>query len=422
MSLTRLGYSAGVYALLPAALLRLWWRGRSEAGYREHVAERFGFYGALASDAPVIWVHAVSVGETRAAEPLVNALLGRYPSHRVLVTHMTPTGRRTGLEAFGERVLRAYLPYDYPGAVGRFLDRFRPAIGVLVETEVWPNLIHAARSRGIPVYLVNARLSERSFRRYARFSAFAGEAFAGLTAVAAQTGEDARRLGALGARAVRVTGNVKFDATPAPAQVDLGARWRAAYGGRGVLLAASTRDGEEALLLDALPRLAPGALLAIVPRHPQRFEAVAALLDSRAIAYVRRSSGRGPAAETRVVLGDSLGEMSAYYAACDLAFIGGSLLRFGGHNLIEACALGRPVLVGPHTYNFAEAADGAIAAGAGLRVDSAQELMARATRLLSEPETLAGMGERGLEFSRAHQGATGRVMALLETGLRRGTV
>ena len=421
MSLARLAYSAGVYALLPAALVRLWWRGRREPGYREHVGERLGFYDLGEDRTPIIWVHAVSLGETRAAEPLVNALLGRYPSHRLLLTHMTPTGRRAGIEAFGDRVMRGYLPYDYPGAAARFFDRFRPVLGVLIETEVWPNLIHAAAARVIPMYLVNARLSERSFGRYARFPAFAGEAFASLTAVAAQTEEDARRLRALGARDVRVTGSVKFDAAPAPELIELGLRWRAAYGGRRVLLAASTRDGEEALLLDALPGLPPDVLLAIVPRHPQRFDAVAALLDARAVGYVRRSAGREPSAGTRVLLGDSLGEMAAYYAACDLAFIGGSLLPFGGHNLIEACAVGRPVLVGPHTYNFSEAADVAVAAGAALRVETAEELMAAACRLLSEPETLARMGERGLAFSRAHQGATERVMDLLATGFRRRT-
>lgn len=417
MNFARLAYTALVRLALPVALARLAWRGRRETGYREHVAERLGRYALERPDRPLIWIHAVSVGETRAAEPLVHALRARHPGFSILLTHMTPTGRRAGEALYGDGVLRCYLPYDYPGAVARFLEHFQPRCGLIMETEVWPNLIGACAERDIPVYLVNARLSPKSFRGYSRLPSFTRATLGGLRAVAAQTAEDAQRLRALGAKRVEVTGNLKFDASPAPAQVERGREWRATYGTRAVLLAASTRDGEEALLLDALEHLTPrSALLVIVPRHPQRFDEVAALLDARGIAYERRSGGRAPLAHARVFLGDSMGEMGAYYAACDIAFIGGSLLAFGGQNLIEACAVGKPVLLGPHTYNFAEAAEHAIAAGAALRVESAQQLMRAASDLLARPTALEAMGERALAFSRAHQGATERVMQIVEIG------
>lgn len=418
MNLARIVYTALIRLALPVALARLMWRARREPGYRLHIGERFGRYAPARPARPVIWIHAVSVGETRAAEPLVHALAERYPDCSILLTHMTPTGRRTGEALFGERVLRCYLPYDYPGAVRRFLEHFQPRVGLIMETEVWPNLIHACAKRDLPVYLVNARLSQKSFRRYARLPSFIRGALRELKGIAAQTHDDAQRLLALGATEVQVTGNLKFDATPAPGQIERGHAWRAAFGARPVLLAASTRDGEEALLIDALDRLAPAsALFVIVPRHPQRFDEVAALLAARGIACERRHGGRAPAAGVRVLLGDSMGEMGMYYAACDIAFIGGSLLPYGGQNLIEACAVGRPVLLGPHTYNFEEAAAGAIAAGAALRVEDAGQLMAKASELLVRPGALEDMGKRAGTFSRAHQGATARVVELVKFDL-----
>ena len=414
MSAARLAYSALVYALLPAALVRLYWRARREPGYHAHVAERFGYYPGGKPAAPIIWLHAVSVGETRAAEPLVRALAREYPGHTVLITHMTPTGRATGETLFGPTVLRAYLPYDFPGGVARFLEHYRPRAGILLETEIWPNLVQACKARGIPLYLVNARLSAKSSRGYARFASLVREAFGSLTAVAAQAEDDAQRLRALGARRVEVTGNLKFDVTIPPGQLELGRQWRTRYGPRPVLLAASTRDGEEALLLDAARLLPPEALLVIVPRHPQRFDAVAQLIDNRGFRFQRRSREEPPGPDTRVILGDSMGEMAAYYASCDLALIGGSLLPFGAHNLIEACAIGKPLLLGPHTYNFAEAAEQAVEVGAALRVESAEHFAAVAADLLGNPAALSRMGQRGLAWSRVHQGATGRVMAIVK--------
>lgn len=412
--MSRLLYTLLLYSLLPLVPLRLLWRARRQRGYLRHVGERFGWYGGTDGRQRVVWIHAVSVGETRAAEPLVRALRERYPQHRVLITHMTPTGRETGELLFGARVERCYLPYDYPGAMRRFLDHFRPVAGVLMETELWPNLIHAAAIRGVPLYLVNARLSEKSYAGYRRHYRLAAGALRELAGIAAQTEADARRFVALGALSPRVTGNLKFDIVPPPALVQRGSQWRSAYGARAVLLAASTRAGEEELVLDAFERMAiADALLVIVPRHPDRFDEVAAILQRRGLAYQRRSADGAVRRETRVLLGDSLGEMFAYYAACDVAFIGGSLLPYGSQNLIEACAVGKPVLIGPSTYNFAEAAQLAIDSGAARPVADVAQLATAARELVIDTSAAARMGEAGLAFCRAHQGAVHRVLELV---------
>jgi 3-deoxy-D-manno-octulosonic-acid transferase len=411
---SRLGYNLLLYALAPGALWHLIWRARRQPEYLRHVPERFGYFSQARPAAPVIWLHAVSVGETRAAAPLVGALRERYPDHRILLTHMTPTGRQTGAALFGESITSCYLPYDFPGAVVRFLEHFRPRIGVLLETEIWPNLIAACAERGVPLYLVNARLSEKSWSKYRRFAGLARASLRQLAGIAAQGEDDARRLRDLGAPAASVTGNLKFDVAVPADQTARGERWRAACGERPVLLAASTRDGEEALLLDALAAAdMPDLLLVLVPRHPQRFDEVAALIERRGLRYRRRTAGFAADSGVRIVLGDSMGEMFAYYATCDMAFIGGSLLPFGAQNLIEACAVGKPVLVGPSTYNFADAVAGAVAAGAALRVEDAAMLMQTARRLLRDREALRRMGEAALGFCRAHQGATQRVLELL---------
>ena len=408
-------YTLLLYLLLPCVLLRLAWRARRQSAYLEHVPERFG-YCTETPGAPLIWLHAVSVGETRAAEPLVQALRARYPQHRILLTHMAPTGREAGEQIFGGDIARCYLPYDYPGAVRRFLGHFRPRIGIVMETEIWPNLIHACGASRVPLYLVNARLSEKSFLRYRRYPGLARESLGGLAAIAAQGGDDARRLNALGASHVTVTGNLKFDIEPPRDELERGAAWRAGHmTDRPVLLAASTRDGEEELLLSALPDAAvPGLLVVIVPRHPQRFEEVARLLEARSIRFQRRSGNAPIAPETRVVLGDSMGELFAYYAACDVAFVGGSLLPFGCHNLIEACAAGKPVLIGPSTYNFAEAAELAVQVGAARQSPDAKTLVREAARLLQNRPEAQRMARAALAFCAAHRGATGRTLDLLK--------
>lgn len=414
-------YSLCLYLLSPAILLRLAWRARKQPEYLAHIGERFGFYGQTrpAGEAPLIWVHAVSVGETRAAQPLIEALQATWPTHRILLTGMTPTGRAAGCEVFGDRVIQAYLPYDLPDAVGRFFRHFAPDFGILMETEIWPNLLAAAEHREIPVVLVNARLSERSARGYARFGGLTRPAFARLAAVAAQTAGDGERLAALTAPQVEVCGNLKFDVEPPAERLATGRAWRAELGARPVWLAASTREDEEGPLLDAwLRRPVDAALLVLVPRHPQRFAEVAALLEQRGLRWQKRSVAQ-PTAETQVWLGDSMGEMAAYYAMADFAFIGGSLVPLGGQNLIEAAACGCPVIVGPHTFNFLRATEDAIATGAALRVADAEALVDTVHRLFREDQELAAMRAACAAFAAAHRGATLRTLALIARRCRR---
>ncbi|HXZ96043.1 MAG TPA: lipid IV(A) 3-deoxy-D-manno-octulosonic acid transferase [Burkholderiales bacterium] len=411
--MARCAYTLLSYLLLPYALLHLVVRGRKQPAYLRHVGERFGFY-ALTPAKAVIWLHAVSVGETRAAQPLVKALRKAYPEHQILLTHMTPTGRETGEQLFGEGVLRCYLPYDFPQAVKRFLLHFKPVAGVLLETEIWFNLIHLCKRANIPLYLVNARLSEKSAARYSAFRNLVGAGLKELTAVAAQTESDAERLRALGANTVQVTGNLKFDIRPPFFALELGRELRSNFGARPVFLAASTRVGEEELVLQAVSAAnISGLLSVIVPRHPQRFDEVAALLERRGIRFQRRSEEKAAANDTQVVLGDSMGEMFAYYAACDVAFVGGSLLPLGGQNLLEACAMGKPVLIGPHTFNFADASELAVQAGAAERVQDAAALGLALKILFADEQKRKKMGEAGRAFCAAHQGATQKILNLI---------
>ena len=415
-------YSLLWWLALPLVLGRLWWRGRKEPGYRRHLGERLGFYGRTPSPDQqlrrTIMVHAVSVGETRAAEPLVEALLRAWPDCRILLTHMTPTGRATGKALFGKhgkRVVQSFLPYDTGFMVGRFLRHFAPTVCILMETEVWPNLIAGCDRHGVPVALVNARLSERSLRRGQRFGGLMMEAARGITLAAAQTELDAARIASLGAPKVAVTGSIKFDVVPPESALQTGAMLRSRFARRPVLLCASTREGEEALILDAYRALADkpaGMLLLLVPRHPQRFDEVARMAEERGLRLARRSQ-LPEQVGSEVLLGDSMGEMFAYYAACDCAFIGGSLMPLGGQNLIEACAVGRPVLVGEHTFNFLQATEEAVEAGAALRVPDAGALMSEAARLLGDGAARARMGEQALAFAGRHRGATARTVELL---------
>jgi len=413
-------YSFLWWLALPIVLARLWWRGRKEPGYRAQWAERLGFYPGVPRVPLTFMVHAVSVGETRAAQPLVEALLARWPDSRVLLTHMTPTGRATGRALFaqhGARVIQSYLPYDTGFMVRRFLRHFAPRICILMETEVWPNLIAGCAAQRVPVALVNARLSERSLRRGQRFGTLMSGAARAITVVAAQTGDDAARIRSLGAPKVVVTGSIKFDVVPPQAALDTGARLRERFNERPVFLCASTREGEESLILDAWTRLQDKpqrALLAIVPRHPQRFDEVAQLVRARGLSLQRRSEMTGAAVDADVLLGDSMGEMFAYYAACDCAYIGGSLLPLGGQNLIEACALGKPVLVGEHTFNFLDATEEAVAAGGALRVPDADSLAAQAVRLLCDAHARTQMGAAAAAFASRHRGATLRTVELLQ--------
>ena len=459
----RVFYTLGWYAATPLVALYLLWRSRRQPEYRQHWAERWGRFSVRRDDdrEPLIWIHAVSVGETRAAQPLLAALSASHPRAKLLLTCMTPTGRATAATLFADllasgRLVQAYLPYDYPHAVRAFLRAWRPAVGILLETELWPNLVAGARVKGVPLALVNARLSASSLRKGLRWPSLIRPALQGLSLVAARTGGDAERIAALGRAAEVVTGNMKFDVPPPPALVEQGRQWRRSLGGRPVVLAASTREGEEALLLAAWARSRAAAparpLLVIVPRHPQRFDDVAEAIVATGLTVQRRSAwgegsaaapGAGVAAEpddrgrrdadtgtagqrsagavagqgegegADVLLGDSMGEMFAWYGMADVAIIGGSLLPFGAQNLIEACAVGVPVLLGPSTYNFAEAAEQAIGAGAALRVTDAAAALTGAVELLADDDRRRRMSEAAHAFAAAHRGATQRTMDAL---------
>lgn len=416
----RLIYSLAWWLGMPLVLWRLWRRGRDEPGYRANIGERLGFYQpAPAISMPRLWLHAVSVGETRAAQPLVEALLERYPDHGILLTHMTPTGRATGralFEQYGDRVMQSYFPYDTGWMAKRFLRHFSPRLCVLMETEVWPNMTRQCARHGVPVALVNARLSERSLKKGRRAQSLIRPAVDAVSVVAAQTEADAQRLRAFGAAKVDVTGSIKFDVTPPPSMLVAGMSLRSRIGGRSVLVCASTREGEEALILDAFADLEERPLLVIVPRHPQRFDAVAELIAARSLRVQKRSTLAqnglvSPA--TDVLLGDTMGELFAWYAAADVAFIGGSLLPLGGQNLIEACAVGTPVLIGPHTFNFSDISNDAVADGAALRVEDAAAMIDAARRLLADDMRRSRMVDAASAFAERHRGATARTLTLL---------
>ena len=408
----RAAYSLLLRIAWPLYLLRVLWRGRSEPLYAAAIGERFGFYRQAARQG-ALWVHAVSLGETRAAAPLIEALRQALPDRRVLLTHGTATGRAAGLPLLRDGDAQAWLPFDTRGAVRRFFDHFAPVAGVLMETEIWPNLLAVAAERDLPMLLANARMSERSRRRGRRVEVLLRPAFASLVATFAQAEGDAARLRDAGACNVTVSGNLKFDLTPAAALIAQGRRWKAVAAGRAVVLAAITREGEEALLLSAWRALAaPRPLLVVVPRHPQRFAAVGELIESSGFALARRSGwGDAPpesAAAADVWLGDSMLEMPAYYALADVALLGGSFAPLGGQNLIEAAACGCPIVMGPHTFNFADAAQLALAAGAAVRVRDMNEGVAMANAIIGSDEQQR-RSQSALAFAAAHRGAAGRI-------------
>lgn len=407
---------------LPFVLIRLFWRGRLEPGYRQHIAERFGFYSANSKpDQAVIWVHAVSVGETRAAEPLIRQLKKAYPEHRILLSHMTPTGRATGAMLFqNNEVQQCFLPYDIPCLVQRLITHFEPVICMLMETEVWPNLIYTCQRQGIPITLVNARLSPKSYRKGASCPSLIRPASAAISCVAAQTEADANRIRQLGARNVVVTGNSKFDVNIKPEQVQVGHALRQQFGTRPVFLCASTREGEEELILDAFKNHSSPPLLLIVPRHPQRFDLVEQLIKQRGFKMERRTTLKQATLpeEVQVVLGDTMGELISYFVSADIAFIGGSLLPLGGQNLIEACAVEKPVIIGPHTFNFEAISADAVEANCALRVNNADEIIEEAIKLIADNERRTMMGKKALAFANQHRGATDRTLGLLREYIR----
>ncbi|MDR6949270.1 3-deoxy-D-manno-octulosonic-acid transferase [Pseudomonas sp. 2957] len=411
-------YTALFYLGLPLVAIRLWLRARKAPAYAKRIGERFT-YGMPTLQPGGIWVHAVSVGESIAAAPMIRALLERYPTLPITVTCMTPTGseRIQALFANEARIQHCYLPYDLPCAAARFLDRVQPRLAVIMETELWPNHIHQCAKRGIPVALANGRLSQRSAKGYGRFSKLTAPMLAEMSLLAVQTAAEAQRFRDLGARpeTVEVTGSIKFDLTIDPQLLqraaELRSRWQAQD--RPVWIAASTHEGEDEVVLDAHRRLLgshPDALLILVPRHPERFNSVFDLCQREGFATVRRSTGANVDAQTSVLLGDTMGELLFLYALADSAFVGGSLVPNGGHNLLEPAALAKPVLSGPHLFNFLDIAAQLREAGALAEVDDAEGLAVEVQRLFELPRDAQRMAEAGLAVMRRNQGALQRLL------------
>jgi 3-deoxy-D-manno-octulosonic-acid transferase len=407
-------YTLGMYAAQPLLRRKLRRRGQAEPGYLEHVEERFGRYRAP-TEPGRLWIHAVSLGETRAAAILLEALRRAQPGLRVLLTHGTATGRAEGQRLLREGDAQAWLPWDTPRAVRRFLEHFHPSAGILMETEVWPNLAAACHARDLPLVLANARLSPKSLTQARRLARLSRPAYGALRAAWAQTEEDARRLAEAGATVKGVFGNLKFDASPDPAQLEQGRDWRSTSP-RPVVMFASSREGEEAEFLRAIAQHRDLQWL-LVPRHPQRFDEVAAMVAQAGFSVARRSAWNGVPAPADVWIGDTLGEMALYYAMADAALLGGSFAPLGGQNLIEAAACACPIVMGPHTFNFAEAAELALQAGAARRVSSMEEGVGAAVQLVQDGPARAAAAQAGARFAAAHRGAAGKtadaVLALL---------
>jgi 3-deoxy-D-manno-octulosonic-acid transferase len=392
-----------MHCLQPLLLLKLKHRAKVEPLYGHHIHERFGTY---VDPAPVggafIWVHAVSLGETRAVGSFISELRKALPGMRLLLTHGTATGRTQGQSLLEEGDVQVWQPWDTPQAIHRFLQHFKPRIGLLVETEVWPNWIDACERAHVPLCLINARFSEKSLRMAQRFQWIAGPAYSGLSAVWAQTEQDAARLRSLGANVKGVLGNFKFDQKPNVEQLNQGRAMRLVTN-KAVVMLASSREGEEQMLLDALKTQTVQWL--VVPRHPQRFEAVAKIFESAGLSVARRSQDTMAFPPADVWIGDSLGEMSLYFGLADVALLGGSFAPLGGQNLIEAAACGCPVVMGPHTFNFAQAAELAIAEGAAVQVNDMAQGVEFALNLSSKPKALESASSAALAFAHAHQGA-----------------
>jgi len=438
-------YEALWHVLIPFVFLRLLWRSRKNSDYLKHVRERFGFYGTKPSLRKAVWIHAVSVGETRATQALVESLLKEGQS--ILLTHMTPTGRKTGAELYRKAIAsgqlqQAYLPYDICWAIEAFLKHYRPQLGLFMETEAWPGFVFRTKQLGVPLFLINARLSGRSFKRVQHFGSAGRSLFQSFAGILAQSEPDAKRYQALGVNDVIVTGNMKFDVPEEAANQSLGKQWKRVLREqeRLVVCAASTRAGEELIMIDAWKKLLSEfgseikPLLIVVPRHPERFIEVADLLHQSTLSFERRSNLSDPCSSAEfasrshwtnvdVLLGDSMGEMGAYYNATDLVVMGGSLLPTGGQNLIEACANGCPVILGEHTYNFQQASEDAITCGAAVRIegsnhDLVQSLSEALKALLTNTSQRQMMSAKALQYASQHQGATQRILDRLRPVLQ----
>lgn len=415
----RVFYSIVFTLLIPLILLRLIWRGSRASVYFKRWDERFAIKTAPTSDKPLIWLHAVSVGEVEAARPLVASLQETYPQHRILITTMTPTGSARVIKLYGETVLHCYLPYDLPFAVKRFLKTVQPTLGIIMETELWPNLIHYSAEFKIPLVLANARLSARSAKGYQRVAKLARNMLESFSLIAAQSHDDRQRLIELGAdkNSVHAVGNLKFEISM-PASVNEQAEAMcSAWGDRPVFIAASTHEGEDEIILNASRQIRakfPDLLLVIVPRHPERFDRVAALSQRAGFKILRRSENGMCSKAIQVFIVDTMGELPLFYGASDIAFVGGSLVPRGGHNLLEPAALGRAVLIGPHYFNFNEISNQFLQANAAIEITSSETLAECVNDLFSHPQKRAAMGEAGQMLIEQSKGASNRLLNLIK--------
>lgn len=413
-------YTLLFYVATPLVLARLYWRSRKNPAYRARILERFGYYRMPSAQRSSVWVHAVSVGEAESAVPLVRSLLQLRPGLSVVFTTTTPTGSTRVLATLGDRVQHCYLPYDLPGSVKRFIEHFRPAIAVILETELWPNLFAACASHGIPLFIVNGRLSARSATGYRRVEGIMGATLSHVTTIAAQTDEDADRFVAIGAARPKVftAGNIKFDLDIPENFSAQGRRDRRhLFGNRPVLIAASTHEGEEQQLLTVYTALLaqfPNLTLILVPRHPERFAAVASLCRRQGYTVVLRTEQRSCCSDRHIFLLDTMGELRRFYAAADIAFVGGSLVPVGGHNVLEPAALGLPVLFGPHVQNFREICAALKAAGGALACDTLEDVEHHCRCLLASDKQRESMGAAGRCFVAANRGALARIVSLLQ--------
>ncbi len=422
--MSRFFYTLLLYLVTPLVMVRLFLRSKKAPDYWQRKAERFGFIKLAASAKPVIWVHSVSMGETIASGPMVKQLQKRYPSHRILITTMTPTGSAQVRKIHGDSVEHVYASYDLPGAVRRFLNAAKPVMGIFIDTELWPNTIATCHQRNIPVMVVNARLSQRSAKGYGRFPTLTRSMLQQIDMVAAQNDDTARRFLALGLpeKQLTMTGSIKFDLDVSPQVIKDGKalrqKWQQGMGEEvRILVAASTHEGEDQQVLDAFKGILealPNMRLLLVPRHPERFDSVYQLIQDNRLAVVRHSLASAPKPETRVILGDTMGEMMKLFAASDIAFIGGSLVATGGHNMLEPAAHNLPVLSGPHVFNFEEISDSLVKAGGLKIVNNSQELAQATIELIKNPQEYDAMSRHAGEFVSANRGALERVLALIK--------
>ncbi len=412
-------YTVLFYLSLPLILLRLFWRSRRLPGYRERIGERFGFCSHQLPQC--IWLHAVSVGETIAAIPLIKSLQQTYPNIPLLVTHMTPTGAARLKAVFGDTVLQAYVPYDLPGAWRRFLKRVHPKCVVIMETELWPNLFASCRIQNIPLIVTNARLSQKSAEGYQKIGALTREMFSALHQIAAQSIADADRFKLLGLPddKITITGNLKFDLEIPDNLFSAADSLRDELGvDRLILIAASTHPSEEEIVLKAFRQIhakEPRALLILVPRHPDRFEIVATLCKDQQFKMARRSQKERCSPETDIYLGDTMGELLLLYAASDVALIAGSFAQIGGHNMLEAAAMHKPILSGPVLFNFTEVSQLLLNASGMTVVQDANELSQIVLKLFADPTQRAKMGENAYQVVKANKGALQKQMEVIRT-------